>query len=235
MPLHTDCEGTRWIANGLDEPIFRASDHFEWSCVTECLMMRAGDIARSDLAFDVMKTIASVSLGTRQFIREVLNQSAARMESHQLHAEADAQHRSLRRCVERTQQREFSALSQRRHELRERMEFASELTHVDVVATADDDAVTRAERERCELRFMRQNDRRTARFDDHREIVAANGVERGTAFFAHIGGDADDRAKLVVHGRECTSRVEAFAWESDETRACTVHPRESVCVGLGSR
>jgi tetratricopeptide (TPR) repeat protein len=196
VPLHADVERSLVVADRLDDAVRRRGGDPETPRVGDRLPVMAVDATAAERAVDLVHAPAPVIGGRGERVRQVLVERPAGMQPHELHAQADAEHRDRRPGVERLEQGHLERLPLGVDRRGLRVRRLAPRLHGRVVAAAQDEPVQPGRVGRGEGRPARQDHRLAARRLDGRGERALDAV----VVAGGVGGDPDERPVGVHAG-----------------------------------
>jgi hypothetical protein len=107
--------------------------------------MAAGHRTRANGTCDGVNFISHMTVAVWNHVVQMLNEWAAVMHAHELHAKANAKHRKIGSIIKRREKGELALLAQGGHQVRFVVKMLAELAHVNVVTASEQNAVKRVE------------------------------------------------------------------------------------------
>ncbi len=111
VPLHPQIERALVVPDRFDHPIGRCGDNGQFAGDGDRLPMVAVNGPLAERPGDRVLTFTPMLIGRRVRAGQMLVEDPAAMQAHELHAETDSQHRSLKLRIKRLEERQLKGLS----------------------------------------------------------------------------------------------------------------------------
>lgn len=194
MPLDPDPMVQSGVTYGFNDPIRCKSGNLKATWINQSLAVVGVDMTATNHAFHEVHPPLNMVFGGREGICQVLRKLAAAMEPHQLHSKADAKDRKTLVFLELVEQFHLKCLTTWINQNGFWMQGLSELPHVWIITTCENDGVNRLNHCFRAAENRRKNQRGSASVPYRFEV----GIPQGHPSIFQIGSETDGWSQILL-------------------------------------
>lgn len=194
MPLDTDPMVQSGVTYGFNDPIRCKSGDLKATWINQSLTVVGVHMTATNQAFHKVHPPLNMVICGGQGICQVLLKLASAMEPHQLHTEADAKYRKTLVFLKLVEQFHLECLTARINQIGFWMQGFSELPHVWIITTCENDGVNRLDHCFCATGNRWKNQRCSASVPYRLKV----GIPQGHPSIFQIGSKTDGWSQILL-------------------------------------